>query len=222
MTRATDPVKIYEYLSQGKPVVATPMPELAGRSDLLYLAEGPAEFAAQLDRALSESGETLKRRRASYAARNTWRDRLETIDTATRETFPLVSILMVTYNSRHYVRPCLESVLRNTSYPNYEVLIADNGSSDDTLELLHRYAEDEPRLRVIALGENKGFAAANNVAARQAGGQYLIFLNIDTVVTPGWVGRLLRHHQRDPSAGVVVPVTNWIGNEARINVEYGN
>jgi len=220
VTRATDPVKVYEYLSQGKPVVATAIPELADRSDLIYVAQDSADFARKLDCAVSEHDGELRRRRLTYAARNTWRDRLETIDTALRESFPLVSIVIVTYNSRPYVRPCLESVIRNTSYPRYEVLIVDNGSSDGTLKLLEDYSEAEPRMRLIALSENKGFAAANNIAARQARGEYLILLNIDTMATPGWVGRLIRHCHRDPSVGVVVPVTNWAGNEARINTCY--
>ncbi|HSB13722.1 MAG TPA: glycosyltransferase [Bryobacteraceae bacterium] len=222
VTRATDPVKVYEYLSQGKPIVATAMPELSDRSSLIYLAEDAADFARKLDLALSENDPELKRRRSSYASRNTWRDRLETIDAAVRETFPRVSILIVTYNSQDYIQPCLESVIRNTSYPSYEILIVDNGSSDGTVQLLKDYAEAERRIRVIALPDNKGFAAANNTASRLAHGEYLIFLNIDTIVTPGWVGRLVRHHQNDPSVGVVVPVTNWAGNEARINTDYAN
>ncbi len=222
VTRATDPVKVYEYLSQGKPVVATAMPELSDRSSLIYLAENAVDFACKLDLAVSENDPELKRRRISYAARNTWRDRLESIDAAVRETFPLVSILIVTYNSQDYIQPCLESVIRNTSYPSYEILIVDNGSSDGTVQLLKDYTDAEPRIRVIALPDNKGFAAANNIAARLARGEYLVFLNIDTIVTPGWVGRLVRHHQSDPSVGVVVPVTNWAGNEARINTDYAN
>jgi GT2 family glycosyltransferase/peptidoglycan/xylan/chitin deacetylase (PgdA/CDA1 family)/glycosyltransferase involved in cell wall biosynthesis len=222
VTRATDPVKVYEYLSQGKPVVATAMPELSDRSSLIYLAKDAADFARKLDLALSENDPELKRRRSSYASRNTWCDRLETIDAAVRGTFPLVSILIVTYNSQDYIQPCLESVIRNTSYPSYEILIVDNGSSDGTVQLLKDHAEAEPRIRVITLPDNKGFAAANNIAARLAKGDYLIFLNIDTMVTPGWVGRLVRHHQNDPSAGVIVPVTNWAGNEARINTDYAN
>jgi GT2 family glycosyltransferase len=66
---------------------------------------------------------------------------------------------------------------------------------------------------VIALEADKGLAAARHVAAGQARGQYLIWLSIETVVTPGWVGRLLRHHHRDPSAGVVAPLTNRGGSE---------
>ncbi len=54
LTRAVDPVKLYEYLSQGKPVVATRLPELVPLEELLYLTEGVDDFVSCLDRAISE------------------------------------------------------------------------------------------------------------------------------------------------------------------------
>ena len=221
VTRSTDPVKIYEYFSLGRPVVATPMPELADRSDLLYIGATPDEFARQLDAAVAENGELGPRRRA-FAAANTWSHRVEAIDEAVTNIHPLVSILIVTHNSLEFVDCCLDSVLRNTSYPNFEVIIADNASSDETPSALLRWADRDRRIRVQCLPRNLGFAGANNAVARQARGAYLVLLNIDTVVTPGWVGRLMRPHREDPSIGQVVPVTNWAGNEAKVDVTYTN
>ena len=86
--------------------------------------------------------------------------------------------------------------------------------------MLAAYAEQEPRLRVILQDENAGFAQASNVGVEQAGGDYLALLNVDTIVTWGWLERLLRHCRRDTGVGAVLPVTNWASNEARINVVY--
>jgi GT2 family glycosyltransferase/glycosyltransferase involved in cell wall biosynthesis len=221
VTRSTDPVKIYEYFSLGRPVVTTPMPELSDRLDLLYVGATPEEFARQLDAAVAEHGELSARRRA-YAAANTWSDRVRTIDAAVKAVYPLVSILIVTHNSLEFVDCCLDSVLRNTSYPNFEVIIADNASSDQTPDALMRWADRDSRIRVRCLPQNLGFAGANNAIAREAHGSYLILLNIDTVVTPGWVGRLMGPHRRDPTIGQVVAVTNWAGNEAKLDVTYSN
>jgi len=220
VTKATDPVKLYEYFSLGKPVVASNMAELGQCGDMVYIGHDPEDFARKLDLALSETDADLPRRRIEFARANTWSSRVEDIDRAIRQAFPLVSILIVTYNSAPFVRPCLDSILRNTSYPSYEVILVDNGSTDDTVGLLKEYAGRDSRMRVFALPQNLGFAGGNNHAARQSRGEHLIFLNVDTMVTSGWIERLLRHARQDPSIGLLCPVTNFAGNEIKINVDY--
>jgi GT2 family glycosyltransferase len=220
VTKATDPVKLYEYLSLGKPVIATDMAELSQCGDLLYIGKDAGEFARHLDTALAERDPDLVQRRIEFARANTWTSRVQQIDAVVREAFPLVSILIVTYNSAPYVRPCLDSLLRNTSYPHYEIVLVDNASGDGTVDLAREYAERDSRVRVFPLPENRGFAGGNNYAARESRGDYLVFLNVDTMVTAGWVGRLVRHVHRDRSIGLLCPVTNFAGNEIKINVSY--
>lgn len=220
VTKATDPVKLYEYLSRGKPVVATAMAELAECRDLIYIAADAEDYVRQLDRAVGENDPALRKRRIEYSSANTWEQRYCTIDSAIRGVFPLVSIIVVTHNSREFVEPCLFSIASETSYPNYEVIVLDNASSDGTLEALRACAASDPRIRVEALTENMGFAAANNAGARMAKGEYLVLLNVDTVVTSGWADRLLSHLRRNPRIGLVCPVTNFAGNEAMIDAGY--
>jgi polysaccharide pyruvyl transferase CsaB len=220
VTKATDPVKLYEYFSLGKPVVATDMAELGQCGDLVYIGRDPEDFARKLDLAVSEENPDLPRRRIEFARANTWSSRVDDIDRAIREAFPPVSILIVTYNSAAFVGPCLESVLRNTSYPSYEVIVVDNASTDNTVERVKEYVARDSRLRLIALPKNLGFAGGNNHAARESRGERLIFLNVDTMVTSGWIERLLCHMRQDPSIGLLCPVTNFAGNEIKINVDY--
>ena len=165
VTNATDPVKLYEYFTQGKPVVATNMPELSYCGDLLYIGQDAADFARKIDLALRETDETLPSRRVEFAATNTWASRVSTIDSAICQTFPLVSILIVTYNNAEFIGPCLDSIRRNTAYPNYEVVIVDNHSTDTTQGLLRDYAAKDKRIHIAFLDTNKGFAAATNAAA---------------------------------------------------------
>ncbi|HUK15599.1 MAG TPA: polysaccharide pyruvyl transferase CsaB [Bryobacteraceae bacterium] len=220
VTKATDPVKLYEYFSLGKPVVATDMAELRQCGDLLYIGADPGDFARKVDEAVAEKSGDLARRRIEFAQANTWTRRVEQIARAVEETFPLVSILVVTYNSSAYIRLCLDSILRNTSHPSYEVIVVDNGSSDDSVRQVKEYADRDSRVRLFALKENLGFAGGNNYAARQAKGESLIFLNSDTMVTAGWIERLLSHTRQDPRIGLLCPVTNFAGNEVKINVDY--
>ena len=87
-TAATDPVKVYEYLSGGKPVVSVALPELGSFRDLIYLAEGREDFLGQLDRAVAENDGEMFERRRSFAAENTWARRYQTIAGGLRETAP--------------------------------------------------------------------------------------------------------------------------------------
>ena len=220
VTKATDPVKLYEYLSRGKPVVATAMAELAECADLIYIAKDAEDYATQLDRAVKENDPELRQRRRAFAAANTWEQRYRAMDAAIREVFPLVSIIVVTHNSVEFVRPCLRSIAEETSYPNYEVVVVDNASSDGTLEAIREGAAGDVKVQVQALDKNLGFAAANNAAAQAAKGEYLVLLNADTMVTSGWIGRLLAHLRRDRQIGLICPVTNFAGNEVMIDVPY--
>ena len=220
LTRAVDPVKVYEYLSQGKPVIATPLAELQDHGDVLYLASTAAEFADQLDRALTEDCASLRNARIAFAQENSWSARVHSLDAAISEVFPLVSILVVSYNCGEYLGPCIDSILRNTSYPRYELIVVDNNSSDGSRDILASRAASYPQLRFLCLEKNLGFAAGNNVAAREARGDYLILLNADTIVTWGWVERLMRPFRANPETGMTAPVTNFSGNETKINVPY--
>jgi GT2 family glycosyltransferase/SAM-dependent methyltransferase/glycosyltransferase involved in cell wall biosynthesis len=222
VTAAAGPVKLYEYFSLGKAVVTTNMAELHQGRDLVYLAETPEQFVDCLDSALREHDSELRDRRIEFARRNTWSMRTAVMDAAVCSKFPLISILVVTHNSDRYILPCLESILRNDSYPNVEIIVVDNASTDVTADMVRSFSDRSPRFRYELLDSNRGFAAGNNLAAQLSQGEYLAFLNPDTVVTPGWLGRLLSHLNREPGIGLVGPVTNFAGNWARIPVDYYN
>jgi len=135
-------------------------------------------------------------------------------------SLPRVSVLILTYNNLLLTQICLRSIFCNTSYPGYEVIVVDNGSTDGTPAWLQALAATHPRLRLILNASNRGFSAGNNQAAHEAHGDYLIFLNNDTVVTSGWIEGFLAHMEADPSIGLIGPVTNGTGNEARIPASY--
>lgn len=135
--------------------------------------------------------------------------------------WPLTSIIVVTYNNLAYTRLCLESLLRHRGYPRFEIIIVDNASCDGTPDYLKSMAAAHPEISVILNPENLGFAAANNQGLARARGERLVLLNNDTIVPRAWLSRLLRHLE-DPQVGLAGPVTNSIGNEARIPVSYSD
>ena len=88
---------------------------------------------------------------------------------------------------------CLASLLENTEYPNYELIVVDNASSDGTVEELQRLAGSIPTVKVILNDHNAGFGPGNNQGLAAATGEILVLLNNDTVVPRGWLTRLARH-----------------------------
>lgn len=114
---------------------------------------------------------------------------------------PEVSIIIPAFNQAGYTRGCLAAVRENTA-PGYEVIVVDNGSSDDTPSLLTELVGGEFPLRVITFRENRGYSAANNAAAQVATGEYLVLLNNDTLPQAGWLTALL-YTARRRQVGVV-------------------
>ncbi len=115
------------------------------------------------------------------------------------EEQPKVSIVIPVYNQIHYTYACLVSILEHTKDVSYEVIIADDVSSDAT-EHLQEFAEG---LVICRNSTNQGFLRNCNHAARKARGQYVMFLNNDTQVTAGWLSSLVNLIEQDPSIGMV-------------------
>ncbi|MEX0879671.1 MAG: glycosyltransferase [Thermoanaerobaculia bacterium] len=221
ITEATNPVKFYEYLYGGKPVVAPALTELLPYAELAYLARGHEEFLAQLDRALAEPKDDPRRaERRRVAEENDWAHRYAAIDAGVSEAHPLVSVVIVTYGGLELTRACLDSLLERETWPRLDVIVVDNASSDGTPEYLETVAARDPRVRVVLNRENRGFAAANNQGIAASSGEIAVLLNNDTVVPPGLVGRLVAHLQTDASIGLLCPTTNFCGNEARVEPDY--
>ncbi len=110
-----------------------------------------------------------------------------------------VSVIIPNWNGAAHLPTCLESLRRQT-FRDLEVIVVDNGSADESLALL---ARDFPEVRVLALGENRGFAGACNAGIRAAHGEFVALLNNDTEADPHWLEEVVAAFQRYPEAGLV-------------------
>jgi GT2 family glycosyltransferase/2-polyprenyl-3-methyl-5-hydroxy-6-metoxy-1,4-benzoquinol methylase len=221
LTEATNPVKAYEILASGKPLVSVPIPEMASLAPLVRLASTADEFETEILAALKDETEEIAEQRRSFARENTWEKRYEELAPAVCGAFAKASIVIVTFNNLELNRLCLESLYARTEWPNYEVIVVDNASSDGTPKYLKEAERTFPNLRAILNRANLGFASANNIGLENATGEYVVLLNNDTIVTRGWLSSLIRHLNADPTIGLIGPVTNAISNEARVEVGYG-
>ena len=221
LTRCTNPVKLYEYMAAGKPVVAAGIPEVVDATDLVYIADDSSSFAARIEEALAEDSSALRAKRQAWAQEHTWASRARQLAEAIEASFPLVTVVVLAYNNWEYTRACLYAVRNWSDYPNLEIIVVDNASSDASPEKLRDLERRDERVRVILNDANLGVAGGYNVGLRAARGDYVILLNNDTFATRGWVRDLIRPMQLDPQIGLTGPLTNDIGNEQRVKIAYG-
>ena len=112
---------------------------------------------------------------------------------------PLLSIIVVSYNTRQMTMACIASVIAETRDAPFELIVVDNASGDGSAAAI---AALGARVHLMALNENIGFARANNLAAREARGALLLLLNPDTVVLDGAIDRLASFACANPSVGI--------------------
>lgn len=117
---------------------------------------------------------------------------------------PVVSILIVTWNSAPWIAKCLESIEAAAGGLAYEVLICDNDSSDSTVAVIERSGVDAKQFHRSL--NNRGFAAGMNCLIQRARGEYVLALNADSVPEPGSIRTLIDHLERNPSIAGAAPL----------------
>lgn len=113
-----------------------------------------------------------------------------------------LSVIIVNWNTRDLLADCLASIYAGVGDLSVEVIVLDNASTDGSAAVVR---EQFPQVRLIESCENLGFARGNNIALRQATGEYLLLLNPDTVVVDDALTRLVAALAADPSLGAISP-----------------
>jgi GT2 family glycosyltransferase len=127
---------------------------------------------------------------------------------------PAVSIVIVNLNRCDLLEACLRSVWAQT-FADVEVIVVDNGSTDSSVEFLRSVAG--PRLRVVALSENRGFAGGCNAGIAVARGRYIATLNNDAEADPRWLEELVPAMESDARAGMCASKILFHGERTRID-----
>jgi len=117
------------------------------------------------------------------------------------------SIIILNWNGAEMLRTYLPSVIANTTLPGCEIIVADNGSTDNSLEVLQK---EFPSVRIIALDQNYGFAEGYNRALAQTDADYTVLLNSDVETPEGWLAPLLDYLNTHPDTAAVQPkIRSW-------------
>jgi hypothetical protein len=111
----------------------------------------------------------------------------------------MVSIIIVNWNGREVLRRCLNSIRENTTYPNYKIVVVDNGSTDGSVTMIKK---EFPYVKLIQNKENLGYAKANNQGIKSVESDYYLLLNNDTEVTKGWLTDMIEFSESDPKIGI--------------------
>ncbi|MCM1142829.1 MAG: glycosyltransferase [Muribaculum sp.] len=104
--------------------------------------------------------------------------------------YGLVSIIMPSYNGEKYIKETIDSVI-NQSYKNWELLITDDSSTDNTVDIIQEYAKEDPRIKIFCFKENSGAAVARNNSINNASGKYIAMLDSDDLWFPEKLERQL-------------------------------
>jgi len=227
------PFVIREILHAGVPVIAAAVagiPEIIrhGENGLLFQPNNAADLAERLKEVIS-APELLAQLRAGIRPVKSMAQDAEDIEALYRQVLsrrreaagtqpapasveapaeapgepPLTtSIIIPVFNNLELNRQCLDSLYRHTDLRGVEIIVVDNASSDGSTEFLAG-EEAAGRLRLLRNSENLGFSKACNQGARAARGENLLFLNNDTIVTPGWLEGLERGLAAADRIGVV-------------------
>ncbi len=142
-------------------------------------------------------------------------DAADASDAAAGAPAPVVSILIVNYNTRELTLDCLRSIAAETKVP-HETIVVDNASRDGSADAI---AAQFPDVKLIRSPENLGFGCGNNRAAERAAGEYILLLNSDTVVLDGAIDKLVAFARELPQARM------WGGRtlfpDGRVNPQSG-
>jgi GT2 family glycosyltransferase len=131
------------------------------------------------------------------------------------QSTPKVSIVLLNLNGYRDTRDCLES-LQQVQYPNFDVIVVDNGSSDDSFPRLQK---EFPDVKLVRSEENIGFSGGNNLGIESAlenGADYVLLLNNDTVVDPNFLSQLVQVGESDPRIGILAPKIFYFSEPKRI------
>ena len=130
-----------------------------------------------------------------------------------------VSIIIPVYNAAELTKACIDKLHRSSGNYSFEVIVVDNCSTDQTESLLIDERKNRQNFSFYRMQENLGFSGGVNFGFSKSKGEYIVILNNDTLVTPGWLDRVLEVFKSDSSIGIISPVTNYVGEGPQLDAE---
>jgi GT2 family glycosyltransferase len=223
LIECTNPVKFYEMMGLGIPIVTTNLvdDDLLDNKELFYYSDNMEMFVENIGKALEESKCDIVDKRKMYGSMNDWSFRGKQLEDLVWAKTPLISIVVLCYNNIEYTKECLKYYDLLTKYPNNELVIVDNMSTDGSREYLKEYFMDKTsNIRLVLNSKNYGFSGGNNKGLEMCRGDYIVMLNNDTCPLDSWLYELVKPLMHDKQIGLISPLTNEIGNEGKFFINF--
>lgn len=204
-SNSKDPMKLYEYLTSGKPIISTDIEEVSKLKDVVVIVKTKEEFVQKIGEVLITDTEESRKRRLAVAQENNWSERTKSvfgIIEANKNYILDLSVVIVNWNTRDLLRNCLNSIYKNIRDIKYEVIVIDNFSTDGSVDMLK---SDFPQVNLIANNENVGFGRANNQGFKISKGRHILFLNSDTIIISDKIVDLIGFLESHLDIGVIGP-----------------
>lgn len=202
---AVSPIKVFEYLFIGKPVIATRLPEIVDYPGV-YVADSPEDYARLCGQSFER--DALVTENDKFISKNSWFSRLDQLigRDVGKEFASSISVIILIHNNREIIGRCLESLLLHGMDYIREVIVVDNASADGGAEFVR---DNFPEVRVV-VNEVNGCSSGRNLGASLASGRYLAFFDSDQWFTSSSCFlEALRILSRDASVGVIGWGAGW-------------
>jgi len=135
---------------------------------------------------------------------------------------PLVSVAIITYNQKKYLKECIESVLKQ-DYSNIEIVVADDGSTDGTQEILKKYDKNYPKKFVLKLSnKNQGITKNSNLAHFACSGKYIAWMGGDDLMLPGKIRKQVEYMEKKPECTICYHNLDVFQSETNETLYYFN
>jgi GT2 family glycosyltransferase len=130
-----------------------------------------------------------------------------------------VAIIIVNYNTPYLIIDCVNSIYRETKSITFDICVVDNCSTDNSIKII---SQKFPEIKLIALKENLGFSAANNIASNQTHSKYILFLNSDTIFINDCLQGFVSYYESKSKDGIGIIGAKLLNKGLETDVSYGN
>jgi GT2 family glycosyltransferase len=143
---------------------------------------------------------------------------ISVIEERVKEPTAFITLVVLNFNGKIRLKRCLDSLL-TTNYPNFQVVVVDNGSTDMSVEFVNT---NYPNIKVIKHNHNYGFAQGYNLAMDVIDSEYIAFVNNDIIVEPNWLRALIAPLRNNKNAAAATPKMLFLDNPTLINAAGGS
>ena len=211
------PLKIFEYISMGKNVLTTALPDVKGYPNL-YSGNDLASWISAVESAGEPDGAAAE----AFTAGNTWDSRIQDMldvvypveaERCDEKFYGKISVVILNYNNKNIIDKCVASLLRSKKRYNYEIVVVDNQSRDGSYEQLQeRFGEEI----VLVRNSKNGCSSGRNVGVAASKGEYIIFLDSDQWVTGKyWLDPYFDIYRTVKNFGAVGWASGWFNEEGK-------